>query len=278
MKSKNKQKMLTSTGTTCTNFYDCDSGKICNNGICTACSTELPCPTNMECADYDSNGFNSCYAIIPCNGKDLNAGDVCCNYKACSGECITDAASNTATCCSRDSIYHQTVNGKITDYCCDTSKDYYVTDNKTTCCSAENTYFNNGEPYCCESRVVNNVCCNNLCGDKCCGEEETCVNSTSCCSDGQSICKGVCCEVGEDCLKDGCCPQERSCDMECCDSNHVCVDTQCCAGLDNPECWNANNGGCCPTDTECTSAGCCSRACNGGCCSRGQTCVNDVCV
>ena len=153
-----------------------------------ACQTNNDCPTNMECADYDSNGFNSCYAIIPCNGKDLNAGDVCCNYKACSGECITDAASNTATCCSRDSIYHQTVNGKIIDYCCDPSNGYSVTDDKTKCCASD--YLSSDKSTCLYCTTSADCSTGQTCSSNKCTTTDNC--DPKC--EGGCTDQGICCQ------------------------------------------------------------------------------------
>ena len=257
MKSKNKEKMLTSSGTACINFYDCDQGKICKNGVCSACQTNSDCPTNMECNDYDANGFMSCYAMILCNGQDLKAGDVCCNYKACSGECIKDAASNTTKCCLRESIYHQTVNGKTTDYCCDTSNGYTITDNKTKCCPSG---------YLSQDQLTCLYC-----------------DTTADCSTGQT-CSGNKCSTSDDPCEGKCLTDQECIGSECCNQSSVYHQTV--NGKTTDYCCDTSNGytvtdnetKCCPSGYLSEDQLTCLYCKEDADCSFAENCSNNKCT
>jgi Cys-rich repeat protein len=254
---------------------DCASDSQCTSGHCVAnkcqeCIVDADCLNGQTCSsNVCSGGCDTAYQykdndVVKCCSN-LVFDNMCCQtgYKGCNG-----------TCCREDLC----INGACVDCASDTDCANGQTCSSNVCSGACDTayqYKDNDVVKCCSNLVFDNMCCQTGykgCNGTCC-REDLCINGAcvDCASDTDCANGAVC--VNGSCSSD----VIKDCGGACTD-NQTCVDTQCCAGLDNPECWNANNGGCCPTDTECTSAGCCSRACNGGCCLRGQTCVNDVCV
>ncbi len=236
----------------CSTDTDCPGEQICTSGTC----TDPECTIESDCPDLETCTEGRC-GPKPCTDNSTCGKDGCCINGTCSDNCTCEdgyqmAPDGTCINCPIQNLatgnYYKicTVNGA---YAC--------------CCVGGGTNWNvnqDGSGHCtlCEPPKTfdgyNDCICENGndCGATCCGEDETCINGSSCCAAAQ-VCENemfaVCCSDGETCVNGSC---QKSCTADKPVSCQSGSDTWCCA---EGHVCGSSTGQCCLGDTCCESEG-----------------------